>query len=209
MSGEKRRAKSLRIGVHIANAVVWGPVYRTHLRSTSRADTLGRRDGVRTRGYVDPASPASPRSSAPSPRAPRCSPPAAAASRPRLVAPSRRRRTRAQPSTPSRVDRLPPRREPRASPPRRAARARTLRAAARSRVSPPSPSAGRPGSSRACARRDRAGPRRTPTEAAWVSEGRSIRANVGVELKGVRWSRKASRCVGIESEGWAERCAGK
>ena len=27
-----RRAKSLRIGVHIANAVVWGPVYRTHLR---------------------------------------------------------------------------------------------------------------------------------------------------------------------------------
>ena len=26
-----RRAKSLRIGVHIANAVVWGPVYRTHL----------------------------------------------------------------------------------------------------------------------------------------------------------------------------------
>ena len=27
-----RRAKSLRIGVHIANAVVWEPVYRTHLR---------------------------------------------------------------------------------------------------------------------------------------------------------------------------------
>jgi len=27
-----RRAKSLRIGVHHANAVVWGPVYRTHLR---------------------------------------------------------------------------------------------------------------------------------------------------------------------------------
>ena len=26
-----RRAKSLRIGVHHANAVVWGPVYRTHL----------------------------------------------------------------------------------------------------------------------------------------------------------------------------------
>eukprot|EP00982_Pelagococcus_subviridis_P015691 31419-Pelagococcus_subviridis.AAC.9 len=24
--------KSLRIGVHHANAVVWGPVYRTHLR---------------------------------------------------------------------------------------------------------------------------------------------------------------------------------
>ena len=27
-----RRAKSLRIGVHLANGVVWGPVYRTHLR---------------------------------------------------------------------------------------------------------------------------------------------------------------------------------
>ena len=26
-----RRAKSLRIGVHHANAVVWEPVYRTHL----------------------------------------------------------------------------------------------------------------------------------------------------------------------------------
>ena len=26
-----RRAKSLRIGVHHADAVVWGPVYRTHL----------------------------------------------------------------------------------------------------------------------------------------------------------------------------------
>ena len=29
---ETRREKSLRIGVHLANAVVWGPVYRTHLR---------------------------------------------------------------------------------------------------------------------------------------------------------------------------------
>jgi hypothetical protein len=26
-----RREKSLRIGVHLANAVVWGPEYRTHL----------------------------------------------------------------------------------------------------------------------------------------------------------------------------------
>ena len=26
-----RRGKSLGIGVHLANAVVWGPVYRTHL----------------------------------------------------------------------------------------------------------------------------------------------------------------------------------
>ena len=32
-----RREKSLRIGVHHANAVVWEPVYRTHLTSgTSR-----------------------------------------------------------------------------------------------------------------------------------------------------------------------------
>ena len=39
----------------------------------------------------------------------------------------------------------------------------------------------------------------------------SMRANdVRVELKGVGWRRKASRRVGIESEGpWAERCAGK
>ena len=27
-----RREKSLRIGVHHADGVVWGPVYRTHLR---------------------------------------------------------------------------------------------------------------------------------------------------------------------------------
>ena len=31
MGGERRREKSLRIGVHHANAVVWGPVYRTRL----------------------------------------------------------------------------------------------------------------------------------------------------------------------------------
>ena len=31
-----RRAKSLRNGVHIANAVVWGPVYRTHLIPPAR-----------------------------------------------------------------------------------------------------------------------------------------------------------------------------
>eukprot|EP00982_Pelagococcus_subviridis_P007375 30591-Pelagococcus_subviridis.AAC.1 len=35
MSGEMRRQKSLRIGVHHANAVVWGPVYRTHLTASS------------------------------------------------------------------------------------------------------------------------------------------------------------------------------
>jgi hypothetical protein len=45
-----RRRKSLRIGVHNANAVVWGPVYRTHLRSPrSRRDfVLG--GGASTRG---------------------------------------------------------------------------------------------------------------------------------------------------------------
>jgi hypothetical protein len=31
MSGEMRREKSLRNDVHHANAVVWGPVYRTRL----------------------------------------------------------------------------------------------------------------------------------------------------------------------------------
>ena len=31
LGGETRRAKSLRIGVHHANGVVWGPVYRTRL----------------------------------------------------------------------------------------------------------------------------------------------------------------------------------
>ena len=31
MGVERRREKSLRIGVHHANAVVWGPVYRTRL----------------------------------------------------------------------------------------------------------------------------------------------------------------------------------
>jgi hypothetical protein len=39
-----------------------------------------------------------------------------------------------------------------------------------------------------------------------TAEGRS--SDGGVELKGVRWSRKASR-AGIESEGWEERDAGK
>ena len=40
------------------------------------------------------------------------------------------------------------------------------------------------------------------------SEGRSIQSDGGVEFKGVRWSSKASR-AGIETEGWAERCAGQ
>jgi len=33
LGGERRPQKSLWIGVHHANAVVWGPVYRTHLRA--------------------------------------------------------------------------------------------------------------------------------------------------------------------------------
>jgi hypothetical protein len=36
-----RREKSLRIGVHLANAVVWGPVYRTHLRRDEVDDDGG------------------------------------------------------------------------------------------------------------------------------------------------------------------------
>eukprot|EP00982_Pelagococcus_subviridis_P016445 31479-Pelagococcus_subviridis.AAC.7 len=31
IGGEKRRETSLMHGVHHANAIVWGPVYRTHL----------------------------------------------------------------------------------------------------------------------------------------------------------------------------------
>eukprot|EP00982_Pelagococcus_subviridis_P016137 31455-Pelagococcus_subviridis.AAC.4 len=41
-----RRQKSSRIGVHIANAVVWGPVYRTRLsvrcRTRERASSRSR-----------------------------------------------------------------------------------------------------------------------------------------------------------------------
>eukprot|EP00982_Pelagococcus_subviridis_P009745 30942-Pelagococcus_subviridis.AAC.11 len=36
MGGEKRRQKSLRIGVHHADAVAWGPVRRTRLRVAPR-----------------------------------------------------------------------------------------------------------------------------------------------------------------------------
>ena len=55
-----RREKSLRIGVHHANGVVWGPVYRTHLvdadhrqgadeRREERAEVLPRGLGARAR----------------------------------------------------------------------------------------------------------------------------------------------------------------
>ena len=36
MTEEEIAEKSLRIGVHNADAVVWGPVYRTHLRGVPR-----------------------------------------------------------------------------------------------------------------------------------------------------------------------------
>jgi hypothetical protein len=49
-----RRAKSLRIGVHHADAVVWGPVYRTRLRDEEIArddELLGGDDALlRERG---------------------------------------------------------------------------------------------------------------------------------------------------------------
>ena len=37
-----RREKSLRIGVHHADAVVWGPVYRTHPRGERRVSSSAR-----------------------------------------------------------------------------------------------------------------------------------------------------------------------
>jgi hypothetical protein len=49
--GETRRRKSLRIGVHIANAVVWGPVYRTHLLADAAAGVEHRRV-VQRRAFV-------------------------------------------------------------------------------------------------------------------------------------------------------------
>jgi hypothetical protein len=58
-----RRAKSLRIGVHHANAVVWGPVYRTHLMMTMKmmmrqktvTRALRRRDAARGRARLEDA----------------------------------------------------------------------------------------------------------------------------------------------------------
>eukprot|EP00982_Pelagococcus_subviridis_P007263 30507-Pelagococcus_subviridis.AAC.6 len=41
VGGERRRETSLRNGVHHANAVVWGPVYRTHLRARRPRRRLG------------------------------------------------------------------------------------------------------------------------------------------------------------------------
>jgi hypothetical protein len=46
VGGEMRREKSLRIGVHHANAVVWGPVYRTRLASVSTSTSTPHRSGA-------------------------------------------------------------------------------------------------------------------------------------------------------------------
>jgi hypothetical protein len=50
VGGETRRQKSLRIGVHHADAVVWGPVYRTHLRGVLIIRATPRGDGATRAG---------------------------------------------------------------------------------------------------------------------------------------------------------------
>ena len=62
-----RRAKSLRIGVHNANAVVWGPVCGTHLMRVDRSDDVrlrGTNGRARPEESIGPAaeSDATPRS---------------------------------------------------------------------------------------------------------------------------------------------------
>jgi len=49
-----RRAKSLRIGVHLADAVVWEPVYRTHLTPHVREKFghVSRAPGLQERALV-------------------------------------------------------------------------------------------------------------------------------------------------------------
>eukprot|EP00982_Pelagococcus_subviridis_P005307 29586-Pelagococcus_subviridis.AAC.7 len=48
-----RRQKSLRIGVHLANAVVWEPVYRTRLRHEARHDDGDEEDARRVKDAAD------------------------------------------------------------------------------------------------------------------------------------------------------------
>ena len=108
MGGEKRRAKSLRIGVHHANAVVWGPVYRTHLTTRSNTTTSrgGRRSSSKYRNSNHQGSPP-PRVSQPPPprflarsrtrrRRPRSSRPRRSASSPSAATRRRRRRIRVE-----------------------------------------------------------------------------------------------------------------
>ena len=47
MGGERRRGKSLRIGVHHANAVVWEPVYRGDLEDEERESSIAKKFRVR------------------------------------------------------------------------------------------------------------------------------------------------------------------
>ena len=51
-----RRAKSLRIGVHLANGLVWGLVYRTHLRRGSdlARERLAPASAEKIRQFLDP-----------------------------------------------------------------------------------------------------------------------------------------------------------
>eukprot|EP00982_Pelagococcus_subviridis_P012927 31200-Pelagococcus_subviridis.AAC.9 len=54
MSGEKRREKSLRNGVHHANGVVWEPVYRTRLREKNLFHPFRRANVIRLVRDHDP-----------------------------------------------------------------------------------------------------------------------------------------------------------
>ena len=47
IGGEKRRETSLMHGVHHANAIVWGPVYRTHLHEVHAQTVSGLAQSVR------------------------------------------------------------------------------------------------------------------------------------------------------------------
>jgi hypothetical protein len=55
MGGEMRRQKSLRIGVHHADAVVWGPVYRTRLM-----DAIAAKKGAPAYSAHPPRTPTTP-----------------------------------------------------------------------------------------------------------------------------------------------------
>jgi len=108
VGGERRRQKSLRIGVHHANAVVWEPVYRTHLTTRSNTTTSrgGRRSSSKYRNSNHQGSPP-PRVSQPPPprflarsrtrrRRPRSSRPRRSASSPSAATRRRRRRIRVE-----------------------------------------------------------------------------------------------------------------
>jgi hypothetical protein len=112
VGGERRRAKSLRIGVHHANAAVWEPVYRTHLR-------LRRRRFDPRRRPFSPLSPLGPRRALSRPRRGTTARSSAAA-RTATSRSGRLRRTRARTTSSS----LKTRRRLATPPPRTRARAR-------------------------------------------------------------------------------------